>query len=48
MFVTYERTASNVFWQAIRNVTLDDGRRARDVILPEPGHADHCHWRISD
>jgi hypothetical protein len=48
MFVTYERTAANPFWQAIRNVTLNDGRRARDVILPEPQHEDHVHWRIRD
>jgi hypothetical protein len=48
IFVTFERTASNAFWQAIRNVTLNDGRLARNVILPEPLHADHAHWRISD
>jgi hypothetical protein len=48
IFVTFEQVASNPFWQAIRNVTLNDGRLARNVIRPAPLHADHAHWRISD
>lgn len=45
VYVTYARVDSNVFWTSIRDVDLDDGRRARDVILPEAGHATHYHWR---
>jgi len=45
VFVAFERTATNVFWNAIKDVTLDDGRRARDVILPDAGHTTHFHWR---
>lgn len=45
VFVTFDRTATNLFWNAIKDVTLDDGRRARDVIVPVGGHTTHFHWR---
>jgi hypothetical protein len=34
------------FWVAIKDVTLLDGRRARDVITREPDHTGHFHWRL--
>jgi hypothetical protein len=45
--VTYQRVDGDPFWDAIKNVTLADGRRARDVIQPWAGHTTHFHWRIS-
>jgi hypothetical protein len=36
------------FWQAIQNVTLDDGRAATDVIRPVKSHCTHFHWVVSD
>jgi hypothetical protein len=44
--VTYQRVNGNLFWEAIRNVNLNDGRHARDVIRPWDGHDTHFHWRI--
>lgn len=46
VFVTYAQEPDDPFWTAIRNVELDDGRRARDVIRPLGGHTTHFHWRI--
>lgn len=46
VYVTYEQTETDPLWLAIRDVTLADGRAARDVILPYPGHDTHFHWRI--
>lgn len=48
VFVTYARTPTDPFWNAIMNVTLADGRAARDVIQPVGGHGTHFHWRIAD
>jgi hypothetical protein len=45
VFVTYEKKDTNLFWTAIKDVELDDGRRARDVIRDESGHGNHFHWR---
>lgn len=45
VFVTFDRVATNTFWNAIKDVNLDNGRRARDVILPVAGHTTHFHWR---
>ena len=44
VLVTFEKTTSNPFWNAIRNVVLADGRRASDVIHPAPGYQTHFHW----
>jgi Penicillin-insensitive murein endopeptidase len=41
------RPTPDPFWLAIRDVILNDGRRARDVILPLGGHDTHFHWRIN-
>jgi hypothetical protein len=46
VYVTYEQADTDPFWLAIRDVTLADGRAARDVILPYPGHDTHFHWRV--
>jgi|GEM_PF-6405107 len=46
VYVTYEQNDSDPLWLAIRDVTLDDGRLARDVIQPYPDHDTHFHWRI--
>jgi hypothetical protein len=47
VYVTYEQVDSDPLWLAIRDVTLADGRAARDVIQPYPGHDTHFHWRVS-
>ncbi|MGH9175676.1 MAG: hypothetical protein ACRD1H_15020, partial [Vicinamibacterales bacterium] len=47
VYVTYEQVDTDPFWLAIRDITLADGRLARDVILPNPGHDTHFHWRVS-
>ena len=47
VFVTFERVATDPFWAVIQNMTLPDGRLARDVILNATGHKTHFHYRIS-
>ncbi|OWY67428.1 hypothetical protein B7486_31830 [cyanobacterium TDX16] len=47
VYVTYSRSTGNPFWEAIKNVTLNDGRKAADIIRPANGHATHFHWRVS-
>lgn len=47
VYVTFSRTATNPFWNAIKDVTLNDGRLARDVIVPIAGHDTHFHWVIA-
>ena len=32
------------FWRAIKDITLADGRRAKDVIRTDWDHYDHFHW----
>ncbi len=34
------------FWNAIKDVVLDDGRRARDVITDAAEHDTHFHWSL--
>jgi hypothetical protein len=46
VYVTF--AANSVFANAIANVTLNDGRRARDVIRNFRGHAGHFHWEVTD
>lgn len=48
VFVTYDQVNGNPFWEAIRNVTLNDGRKAANIIRPASNHTTHFHWRISD
>lgn len=48
VYVTYQQANGNAFWEAIRNVTLNDGRRARDVIRSIGGHTTHFHWIVSE
>ena len=47
VFVAYTEAINNPFWNAIKNVTLQDGRAAIAVIRPDPGHATHFHWRLN-
>jgi len=46
VYISFEQTFTNTFWNAIRDVELDDGRRAQDVIHRANGHTSHFHWRI--
>lgn len=46
VFVAYQQIDEDLFWQAIRDVTLTDGRRAADIFLPEPDHTTHFHLRL--
>ena len=39
---------NSAFANAIANVTLNDGRRARDVIRNWERHTTHFHWRVTD
>jgi hypothetical protein len=48
VFVTFQRVDSDSFWTAIRDVTLDDGRSAREVIRRVGGHTGHFHWVVTD
>lgn len=45
VFVTFDQVDTDPFWQAIKDVVLNDGRRAPDVIRPMGGHTTHFHWR---
>jgi hypothetical protein len=47
VYVTYEQIDTDPLWLAIRDITLADGRAARNVIQPYPGHDTHFHWRIT-
>jgi hypothetical protein len=47
VFVDYSISDNNLFWNAIKDVRLNDGRWARDVIVPDPDHYDHFHWGLS-
>jgi hypothetical protein len=40
--------SSQEFWDAIKNVTLVDGRKASDVIIPMLSHFSNYQWIISD
>lgn len=44
VFVTY--AIGDDFYEAIKNVTLTDGRSALSVITIEADHVDHFHWRL--
>ena len=46
IFVAYSQTDGDPFWEAIRNVTLSDGRPASQVFYPEPDHTGHFHVRF--
>jgi len=48
VFVTYQSQPGNAFYDAIRNVILNDGSAATARIRPAPGHTTHFHWRITD
>lgn len=47
VYVTYAIESTNAFWNAIKDVTLADGRLAPNVILPVGGHTTHFHLLIS-
>jgi hypothetical protein len=44
VLVTFVQADTNPFWNAIKNVTLNDGRLARNVIHPANKHKGHFHW----
>lgn len=46
VFVTFDRIATDKFWNAIRDVTLNDGRKAKTVIRKAAKHKGHFHWRF--
>ncbi len=47
VYVTFSKSGGNTsFWNAIKDVELDDGRMAKDVILPLSNHDTHFHWTI--
>jgi Penicillin-insensitive murein endopeptidase len=46
VYVAYTQTDGDLFWEAIRDVVLVDGRRAGEVFLPEPEHTTHFHLRF--
>lgn len=47
VYVTFSKSGGNTsFWNAIKDVELDDGRMAKDVILPLSNHDTHFHWII--
>lgn len=46
IYVTYSKTNTNTFWNAIKDVTLSDGREAKDVITALGNHEKHFHLRI--
>ena len=47
VYVTFQQTNDDPFWNTIKDVVLNDGRRAKDVITPLAGHDTHFHWRIT-
>ncbi|MBW7886348.1 MAG: hypothetical protein H3C34_27725, partial [Caldilineaceae bacterium] len=47
VYVTYQQVNGNAFWTAIKDVVLNDGRNARDVIRPLGGHGTHFHWIVT-
>jgi hypothetical protein len=44
VLVTFEKVGTDPFWNAIANVVLNDGRRARDIIRPAGGYQTRFHW----
>ena len=48
VFVAYKKTTTNTFWNAIKDVTLNDNRKAQDVIRPDPDHDTHFHWEVAE
>ncbi|GAB4540792.1 MAG: hypothetical protein Tsb0014_32290 [Pleurocapsa sp.] len=47
VLVTFQKTSQDTFWNAIKDVTLDDGRKASNVIKPYQGHTTHFHWVVN-
>ncbi|MEB0023274.1 carboxypeptidase regulatory-like domain-containing protein, partial [Actimicrobium sp. CCI2.3] len=47
-YVTYTAKAGNAFYDAIKGVTLADGRPAASVIRPFAGHTTHFHVNTSN
>jgi hypothetical protein len=48
VFVAFEKKETNAFWVAIKDVTLSNGRKAQNVILPDANHKGHFHWRVKE
>jgi hypothetical protein len=47
VLVTYTRQAGQPFFDVIKDVVLDDGRNAADVICVKGGHETHFHWYVA-
>jgi hypothetical protein len=51
VFLAFKQIPSDPFWTAIKDVTLNDGRRAYGVFLSTPhvgDHETHFHFRVLD
>ena len=48
VFVAYDQAPGDTFWEAIEDITLNDGRPATAVIRPLSGHTGHFHWVVAD
>lgn len=46
VYVTHTQSPGNAFYDAYRNVTLADGRKASSVIHNAVGHTTHFHWNM--
>ena len=46
LYVTFSYVNADPVWNAIKNVTLNDRRRACLVVKNVAGHDTHVHWRI--
>lgn len=46
IYVTYTTNSSDVFYNAIKNVTLNNGYKATDIIRPVTGHTTHFHIKL--
>ncbi len=44
--VTFEQISTSTFWNAIKDINLADGRKAKNVIFPWKKHEGHFHWRM--
>ncbi|MBN8439818.1 MAG: penicillin-insensitive murein endopeptidase [Candidatus Accumulibacter sp.] len=46
VYVTHTAIAGNAFYDAYKDVTLADGRKAKKVIQNWGGHESHFHWNV--
>lgn len=46
VYVTHTAASGNAFFDAYKDVTLADGRKAKSVIKNYAGHTTHFHWNV--